>query len=215
MIWGKGQTTRLIFYLSFLYFPYELAPFQMSSINQSISLPSLVKFIYLFIHLFNLSLQSFWDERLLGQISVCWARSMSSCRARQNQPSTFPLCMITMAMHAVVIESECYISYVNFKALHVAGNASLNYWSRTEWAWMIVWLSFWGSSSLFSSQLLLCKSGCSGDGMVVVVVLIVVPMLLLHSILSSSFSECCEGMLQEKPQASFLLEMNWAVFPER
>ena len=30
-------------------------------------------------------------------------------------------------MDAVVIESELYISYVNFKTLHAAGNASLNY----------------------------------------------------------------------------------------
>ena len=41
----------------------------------------------------------------------------------QNRPSTFSMCMITKAMHAVVIESELYISYVNFKTLHAAGNA--------------------------------------------------------------------------------------------
>ena len=29
--------------------------------------------------------------------------------------------MITKAMHAVVIDPELYISYVNFKALHAAG----------------------------------------------------------------------------------------------
>ena len=84
---------------------------------------------------------------------------MSGCRARQNQPSTFSICIITEAMHVVVIESELYISYANFKTLHAANNASLNYLSRTEWAWMRVWLSFWGSSSLLSSpHLLLCKS---------------------------------------------------------
>ena len=59
------------------------------------------------------------DGRLLGQ--------MSGCRVRQNQPSTFSMCMITKAIHAVVIESELYISYVNFKALHAAGNAFMNF----------------------------------------------------------------------------------------
>ena len=84
---------------------------------------------------------------------------MSGCRARQNQPSTFSMCMISNAMHAVVIETELYISYFNFKALHAAGNASLNYLSRTEWAWMSVWVSSWISSTLLSSpHLLLCKS---------------------------------------------------------
>ena len=108
--------------------------------------------------------------------------------AGQSQPSTFSMCMTTIAMHAVVIESELYISYVNFKALHAAGNASLNYWSRTEWAWMRVRLSFWGASFLvFSPHLFLSKSW----GVVVVVVscgcLIVVPLLLLHPIISSPF----------------------------
>ena len=60
-----------------------------------------VKLIDLFIHLFNLSFQSFPDERLLGH--------KNGCRARQNQPSTFPMCMITKAMHVVVIESELFI----------------------------------------------------------------------------------------------------------
>ena len=57
---------------------------------------------------------------------------MCHIRARQNQPSTFFLCITTKAMHEVVIESERYISYVNVKALHAHGNASLNYWSITE-----------------------------------------------------------------------------------
>ena len=78
-----------------------------------------------FIYLFNLSFLSFPDEHLLGH--------MSSCRAWQNQPSTFSMCMITVAMHAVVIETELYISYDNFKALHAACNASLNDLSRNEW----------------------------------------------------------------------------------
>ena len=51
---------------------------------------------------------------------------MSGCRARQNQTSTFSMCMITKAMHAVVIESELYIFYVNFKVMHAAVIASLN-----------------------------------------------------------------------------------------
>ena len=57
---------------------------------------------------------------------------MSSCKAKQNQPLTFSMCMITKAMHAVVIESELYISYVNVMALHSAGTASLNYWWMNE-----------------------------------------------------------------------------------
>ena len=71
-----------------------------------------------------MSLKSIPEERLLGQ--------MSGCRVKQNQPSTFSMCMITKAMHAVVVEWELSISYVNFKALHAAGTASLNHWSRTE-----------------------------------------------------------------------------------
>ena len=50
-------------------------------------------------------------------------------------------------------------SSMPLQALQAAGNASINYWSRTEWAWLRVWLSFWGSSSNLSSpHFLLCKS---------------------------------------------------------
>ena len=64
-----------------------------------------------------MSFYYFTDERLLGQ--------MSRCRARENQPSKFSMCMITKAMHALVLESELYSSYVNFLARHAAGQFPL------------------------------------------------------------------------------------------
>ena len=110
---------------------------------------------------------------------------MSGCRARQNQPSTFSMCMITKAMHAVVIENELYISYVIFKA-------SLNYWSKTEWAWMRVWLSFWGSFSHLPLQPPALYELGGWEGVVVVVGNCCgsesgTYMLLIHPILSSPF----------------------------
>ena len=70
--------------------------------------------------------------------------------------------MITQAMHEVVIKSELYISYVNFKTLHAAGNASLNYWSRTEWVNESV-IEFLNFSSLLSYlHLLLLRVGGGG-----------------------------------------------------
>ena len=65
---------------------------------------------------------------------------------------------------------------------------AVNYWSRCEWAWIRVWISFWGSFSILSfSHLLFCKSwgvvvvvgDCGGTNKG--------PLLLLHPILSSPF----------------------------
>ena len=62
----------------------------------------------------------------------------------------------------------------------------INCWSRCEWSWMRVWLSFWGYSSLLSSPTSYSVIRVVGGGEVVVI-LIVVPLVLLHPILSSLF----------------------------